>query len=841
MEQIDRTLLASFLEEAQELLDAIEQKLLELEKRPRDTELIHELFRAFHTLKGSSGIAGTVTFQNIAHEFENLLETLRKNEVDVTRDLITLFFKGADALKEVAINLAKNGCEPPLDHWTGLLEEVRANVPGRALSAGNQPDEARSERINSFEGLYLLPLSFRFAVLKNMLENGRLGVKEQGRGKGQQRIYVLGINCGTGIFERGLDPLRLALQGIETLGGRVISLTVLGDRLPSVYEFDPEKCYLPLILAFQTPNRIETLLFELEFLADDAEINLGYIDSIFELFSPDLVETRLPSSEERQRLKAFVEGAPWKIPDEGLKQRIDTFISLALKIYRFPCMSKSLFCEAVLLLALFRQIFVDKEGINQLLEDLKALLLEYASADHKTMSELMAPREAARDIWEYLQGEASEIEQTGVLPSNLYGSGAISKEPCAASTSPGKAPTIISSSLNLKGESIRVDKHKIDRLMDLASELILQKNGLEYWIRRLQKMVRDRELLYALKEQEQALTAVVRELQETIISLRMTPLRQLFSRFPRYVRDIAIKLGKEVELTFQGEDTEVDRETVERLYEPLLHLIRNALDHGLETPEERRRKGKESTGRLTVKASREASAVFIDVIDDGRGIDVGKVKYKAIQKGLVSLEEAEKMSDQEAMKLIFMPGFSTADSVTEISGRGVGMDAVQHTLMELGGYVNLHSVPDKGTTVRVVLPLNLLTTQVLVVEVSGEEIGIPVGDLERIVEATEVLRFSAQGKIAKVGGRTLIIQDLASILGVAGARNRPQDRKAIVLRGGVCLLADRISATEDLVVRKLTGELAGLNLYLGAAVRGNGRVLMILNTRSLREVNTYEH
>ncbi|TYP56134.1 chemotaxis protein CheA [Thermosediminibacter litoriperuensis] len=842
MEYIDKTLLTSFLEEAQELLDVIEQKLLELEKHPQDTELIHELFRAFHTLKGSSGIAGAITFQNIAHEFENLLEKIRKNELEVTSDLVTLFFKGTDALKEIAIYLAQKGYEPPLDQWVELLEEVRTSIPGRALSAGNQPNQSGGERITSFEGLYLLPLTFRLTVLKNMLGDSRSRVKEQDLGSKKQRLYVLGINCGTGIFERGLDPLRLALQGIETLGGRVASLTVLGDRLPSVNEFDPEKCYLPIILAFQIQiDRIETLLFELEFLADDADINLGYIDSIFELFSPDLAEIQLPSEEERQRLRALAEEAFWRIPDEGLEQRIDNFIALALSMYRFPFIKKSLFCEVVLLLALFRQIYGGKENLNQLIEDFRALLLEYANANHETVAELIAPREAARDIWECLQEEASGIEQICMGTSNLHESWSMSEEHCETSTSAGKATTVISSALSLKGESIRVDKHKIERLMDLASELILQKNGLEYLLKSLQKMVRDRELHYALKEQEQALTSVIRELQETIISLRMTPLRQLFSRFSRYVRDIAIKLGKEVELIFQGEETELDRETVERLYEPLLHLIRNALDHGLETPEERRRKGKEKTGRLIVKASREASAVFIDVIDDGRGIDLEKVKNKAIQKSLISVEEAEKMNDQEVMKLIFMPGFSTSESVTEISGRGVGMDVVQHTLMELGGYVNLHSVPDKGTTVRVVLPLTLLTTQVLVVEVSGEEIGIPVCDLERIAEAEEVIRFSATGKIANVGGHTLIVQDLASILGVASTRNKLQDRKAIVLRGGVCLLVDCISATEDLVVRKLTGELAGLDLYLGTAVRGNGRVLMIINTRSLREADTYEH
>ncbi|MGB9783684.1 MAG: ATP-binding protein [Moorellaceae bacterium] len=841
MDQIDRTLLASFLEEAQELLEAIEYKLLELEKRPRDTELIHELFRAFHTLKGSSGIAGTVTFQNIAHELENLLETLRKNEVEVTRELITLFFRGADALKEVAISLAEKGGEPPLDYWGELLEKIRASVSGGALSKGEQSDPAGGERLTVFKGLHLLPLGFRLAILKNMVEDRRWGAQHLSSGKGKERIYVLTINCSTGIFERGLDPLRLIRQGMESLPGKAVALTVPGERLPSLPEFDPEKCYLPLIVAFQTSDGLETLLAELEFLADDADINLGYVESVMDLFSPDLTEIQWPSDEERQRLKAIAEGASWKVPDEGLKRGMESFVSWALKRHRFPCTNKSLFCEAVLLLALFKEIWSPPEGIDRLGEDLRDLLLEYANADSRTATGLMAPREAARDIWEYGRGEPGGIQQAGLPGAGICGGETIPEKLGTASTATEGAGAAISSSLNFKGESIRVDKHKIDRLMDLASELILQKNGLEYRIGCLQKMVQDRELLYALKEQEQALTAVVRELQETVIGLRMTPLRQLFSRFPRYVRDMALQLGKEVELTFQGEDTEVDRETVEKLYEPLLHLIRNALDHGLETPEERRRKGKESRGRLTVRASREASAVLIEVIDDGRGIDLGRVKYKAIQQGLVSLEEAEKMSVQEALQLIFRPGFSTAESVTEISGRGVGMDAVQHILMELGGHVNLHSVPDKGTTVRLVLPLNLLTTQVLVVEVAGEEVGIPVGDLERIAEAEEILRFSAGGKIAHAGARTLRLQDLASVLGVAAVRNRPHERKAIVLRGGICLLVDRISATEDLVVRKLTGELAGLNLYLGAAVRGNGRVLMILHARGLREAKAYEH
>ncbi|HIC87178.1 MAG TPA: chemotaxis protein CheA, partial [Aquificae bacterium] len=256
-------------------------------------------------------------------------------------------------------------------------------------------------------------------------------------------------------------------------------------------------------------------------------------------------------------------------------------------------------------------------------------------------------------------------------------------------------------------EVIRIDVERVETLMNLVGELVLDRNRIVKLVGELEKEFRDHEIIEQLSETVTSMDRTVSDLQIAVMKLRMQPVKRVFSKFPRIVRDLARKLGKKVQLIIEGEDTEIDRSILEKIEEPLIHLVRNALDHGIEPPEERIKKGKPEVGTIRLFAYHEGDHIVIGICDDGRGIDVEKVKEKAIRKGLITPEQAAQMSDKEALELIFMPGFSTKDEASELSGRGVGMDVVMTIVHAFRGTVEIESEKDKGTCIYMKLPLTV--------------------------------------------------------------------------------------------------------------------------------------
>jgi two-component system chemotaxis sensor kinase CheA len=384
-----------------------------------------------------------------------------------------------------------------------------------------------------------------------------------------------------------------------------------------------------------------------------------------------------------------------------------------------------------------------------------------------------------------------------------------------------------------------VDQAKIDLLMNLIGELVVEKNALPYLAQRAEAQYGVRELSREIKAKYSVINRIADEMQYAIMQVRMMAVSVVFQRFPRLVRDISRKLGKEVQLVLEGEQTEADKNIIESLADPLIHIVRNSLDHGLETPEVRRASGKPEAGTLTIRAAQEADRVVIEIIDDGKGIDPIVIKRKAYEKGLIDEATLERIDDQEAVNLIFAAGLSTAAVVSDLSGRGVGMDVVRSAVDKMNGTVMVNSELGKGTKIRISLPLSMAVTQVMIVESDRQLFGIPLDHvIETVRVAKTAIRFIKQSMTAVLRGRVVPLKAINGLLGIsAHAKANADDEFAVLLVqvGGevLGLVVDSFRETIGVIQKPLGGFLSGLSAYSGSALMGDGSVLMILNIREL--------
>lgn len=393
--------------------------------------------------------------------------------------------------------------------------------------------------------------------------------------------------------------------------------------------------------------------------------------------------------------------------------------------------------------------------------------------------------------------------------------------------------------------TIRVETSRLDKVMNLVGELVLARNSL---MRQMQ-LPEMREALNSLPNPGfmvgniEVLSRVTQDLQMSVLSTRMQPIKKVFDKIPRQVRELKNQLKKEIDLIIEGEETEVDKTLVEELADPMVHLIRNSLDHGIETPAEREAKGKHPTGTLAVRAFYEGNNVVIQVQDDGKGIDPDRIKRKAVEKGLISADAASLMSDKEAVKLIMAAGFSTAEKVTDVSGRGVGMDVVNSKIATVKGTIDITSEVDIGTTISIYLPLTLAIVQALVVESCREGFAIPIGDISEVIKfKPENIHKVNERDIIELRGEALPLFYLKSLTrGVptyseqteimANGKPRPKGY-VIVVRdsaNSVGLVVDRLIGQEEAVVKPVSDMFEFNKAISGATIMGDGSVHMILD------------
>jgi len=389
--------------------------------------------------------------------------------------------------------------------------------------------------------------------------------------------------------------------------------------------------------------------------------------------------------------------------------------------------------------------------------------------------------------------------------------------------------------LTQKSDTVKVKFAKLDELLNLVGELVIQRTTLAALEMRLKGELKDRELFTQLSETSELIGKSAADLRESIMKARMLPAASVFRRFTKLVRDLSQKHGKQMELYFEGEETELDKTVIDEIGEPLLHLIRNAADHGIEPPAERVAAGKPAAGTLTLGARHEKNQIAVYLSDDGRGLDPALLRNAALAKGLIDQRQAAALSEQEALQLIFLPGFSTKNRLTETSGRGIGLDVVKKTAHDFGGVIEIDSRPGRGTLFSIKLPLTLAIVQALLVEVSGRTFALPLsGVLESLAVAESELHEASGGELFRLRDRLLPVKRLARFFSLPPGEGGGSFLVVVASgerRGG--LMVDRLLGQQEIVVKGLDdylGELPGIS---GATVLGDGRVALILDLPSL--------
>ncbi len=472
--------------------------------------------------------------------------------------------------------------------------------------------------------------------------------------------------------------------------------------------------------------------------------------------------------------------------------------------------------------------------------EVRALLATGASEE-----QIQAALTSISDVAGVLLRPMSESDLQGAAPGSA-------PRPVAAATRPVLAvvePSVVSEQgrqpNRRTAQSVRIDVERLDGLMNLVGELVIDRTRLQQIREQLTTVLRDTglsDLMENLEETTAHLARITDELQEEIMRSRMLPIRSVLTRLPRLVRDVAAKCGKQVELITAGEETELDRSVIEELSDPLVHILRNAIDHGIESPDERRAAGKPASGTVRVTAWNQETYIYLSVTDDGKGIDTITVRKKAIERGLVSRETADAASDQQVLQYIFLAGLSTAEKISDVSGRGVGMDIVRTNIERLGGNVSLTSTPGKGSQFIIQLPLTLATTKALMVVANETVYAMP------LVSVTEALS-EAQADVQSVGGRrtlrlrgqVLPLMELATALDDHHPPRIGTPRYIVAARHGdrqVAFLVDQLLGEQDVVVKTLGDMIGNRRGLTGATILGDGTLGLIIDIASLIDAQT---
>ncbi len=382
--------------------------------------------------------------------------------------------------------------------------------------------------------------------------------------------------------------------------------------------------------------------------------------------------------------------------------------------------------------------------------------------------------------------------------------------------------------------TLRVDVTRIDKVMDLVGEIVLARNRLLNLASKLDINYSEDPYVENLLETTGFLDRVASDLQLAVMKIRMQPIQKVFNKFPRMVRDMSKTLNKDIDLEIFGEGTEVDKTVMENIGDPLIHIIRNSIDHAIELPKEREIKGKPQKGKIIVSAHQKGSQIVIEVSDDGKGIDVEAVRKKALSKDVITEQESEKMSDDAVTNLIFLPGFSTKAVSTELSGRGVGMDVVKTNVAKLNGYVEVITKKDIGSTFRISLPLTLAIIYAVMVQIGDEYYAIPQSIIEETlrIKKSDISSITGQRAIS-IRGKVLPLFEMSDLLDTKRKSDFDQGNSYVLVAAvgerKFCIAVDKLLGQEEIVIKSINGVESDECGVLGATITGDGKVVLILD------------
>ncbi|MCK8824816.1 chemotaxis protein CheA [Fuchsiella alkaliacetigena] len=690
----DESLVQTFIEETEENLEVLETGLLELEKKPQNQELIDEVFRAMHSIKGGAGLVGLTKISDISHYLENILEEVRQANIKATEEVFTLLFSGTDLLRQMVQNNDLRG-----ENLAAEIEDLKSALQ---LYHGKLEDQ----EIQSTETSSVQP--------------------EQ---SAEKRYYKVDLEFRKDIFETGTDPLMLLLELNEC--GNILESYVNATDLDCLYELDPHKLYIAWTVFLESEQDIEDIEDIFIFVKEDNNINITDIsDELDHWFSGDKKTGEL-------------------LVERGLISPGD---------------------------------------------------VEKVLAKQKKIGELLAEQGKVFD---------GQVDKIVDIQKNFRKS--------------------------KKTKTVRVETSILEGVLnDIAELLIAQSRVKDLTLDLTNKM--DRSLQAELINSFQEVDKIIRQVQEEILSASMIPIGGTFTRVQRIVRDIAKERDKEVELIIKGKDTELDRRIIEQLADPLKHLVRNAIDHGIETPAKRKELGKPSKGTIKLNAFHQEGNIVIEISDDGQGIDEEAVLNKAIERGVV--EVGQDLSEAEIKNLLFKPGFSTAKEVTDVSGRGVGLDVVMNNIKSIRGDIKIFSEKNEGTKFQIKLPLTLAIIDGIIIRVEEERLLIPLTSIIEFVDARkqDIKQVEGQGLIVNLRDKYIPYFTLYRLLKMGDRPIKTDEGILIILKDGqknIALQADEIIGQEQVVIKNVKKNMGQAEGIAGATILGDGEVALILDVSSL--------
>lgn len=700
-----------FVQEAQELLEQMEDALLSLEDAPEDAEHLNSVFRAAHTIKGSSGIFGFDDIVEFTHPVETVLDRVRSGEDELSPPFIAWLLE----------------CK---DHIALLVEYIAVGeheqLPDELASQG----EALLDKVSSFSSCSGILATAEASDNTSTIENSSSEVGNH---------WLISLDFKKDAFRCGLDPMSF-LRYLSGLGDIAEMVTVLNDS-PDMEELDAEDCYLSFRIGFISEADKQSIADVFSFAEDDCDICI--------------------------------------VPPDSKQQEYLDLLELVPELQLQP-----LGAMLIQVGALTRQEL--EYGLN---------LQKNSPLDDK-----------ASPIGEIL------VEQQSVHQHVV--DKAVNKQEATRK------------SLTQESHAIRVDAKKLGQLIDLVGELVIASSSMRNQI--------SRHHISDADEAASNMERLVEEIRDNALQLRMVPIGETFSRFKRVVRDVSKELGKEIEISITGGESELDKSVVEKLNDPLTHLVRNALDHGIELPQERLAVGKDAKGRVSLNAFHDSGNIVVEISDDGAGLNLEKVRQKAENIGLIRPEQI--LSRQELLQLIFEPGLSTKQEATNLSGRGVGMDVVKKNIEALRGSIDVESELGSGTKVSIRLPLTLAIIDGFLVGVGNESYIIPLTMVEECVEFGQSdWHTDPSNQFINLRGEALPFIRIRDFFSVSDSKKSSRESLVVVRFGRqrAALVVEELFGEQQTVIKPLGVVFQHLLGISGATLLGNGEVALILDIQGL--------
>jgi len=790
-----------FFEEADELIESMESELLEMIFDADNPERINTVFRAAHSIKGGAATFGFTAMAETTHVMETLMDRVRDGSMNATRDLVDLLLRGVDVVQAL-LAAAKSGEEPDGERAAAMQQELQT-----FLDNGGAADEAAAE-----------PAPAEPAPAAGAPDAAETpGVVPLAAARYR---YQIDFKPSHGLFKTGNDPLHV-FRALRELGE--LQVEVDATSLPALADFDPHKLYLSWHLLLDSDVDQEVVQEAFDWVEDACEI--------------DIERVELASTERAANPAAVAHGADAgasaEDPDQSEGPRFELTDSISAsgvgldirragedgETHRGQLRDMSLGgCRVDFLGAIDPPLCVDEELAETVLRLPKGQSVTVTGKVRHTAFDQERQLTACG-----LQFIAMGDDQQAVLQRYLA---ELSKQPEAAKVS--RAPRKAGAG---ETSSIRVGIDKIDTLINLVGELVITQSMLGQMGENLESCDQEK-----LREGFAQLERHTRELQENVMQIRMVPISNVFNRLPRMIHDLSAKLGKKINLQVFGEQTELDKTVMEKIGDPLVHLVRNAIDHGIEQPELRVAAGKPAEGQLQLRAYHADGNIVIEIRDDGAGLNAERILQKARSNGLVG--EHETLGEQRIHELIFEPGFSTAETVSDVSGRGVGMDVVRRNIQACGGGVEVQSEQGAGSVFTIRLPLTLAIVDGQLVQVADQIYVIPLVSIVESIQLQEqnLKTIAELGQVYRIRGEYVPVVQLTRLFNIRVPDDRAREPLLVVVESGkgkIGLLVDDLLAQQQVVVKSLESNYRRIEGISGATILGDGTVSLIMDIPSL--------